>query len=185
MPFARTIIIAALAATAVPASASVIALGNSSARLCYKAAEERTALPQVARRWCDEALAAENLNRADTVATYVNRGILTLRSGDAEAAVQDFDRALALDRDEPEAYLNKGAALLNLPERTAEAAALFSTAIEKRTRRPAMAYYGRAVAYETAGDTAAAYHDYRQASRLAPKWREPRAELARFVVRPR
>jgi tetratricopeptide (TPR) repeat protein len=185
MPFARTFTIAALAATAVPAGASVIALGNSSAGLCYKAADERGAPPQVALRWCDEALAAENLARADAAATYVNRGILKLRGGDADGAIADFDDALALDRDEPEAYLNKGMAMLRLPGRTDEAATLFSTAIQKRTRRPAIAYYGRAVAHESAGDAKAAYRDYRQASRLAPDWREPKLELARFVVRPR
>jgi hypothetical protein len=59
---------------------------------------------------------------------------------------------------------------------------MFDTAIAKKTRRPELAYYGRAVAHELAGQVRAAYQDYRQASRLDPKWRQPKLELARFRV---
>ena len=59
---------------------------------------------------------------------------------------------------------------------------MFDSALEKKTRRPELAYYGRAVAHELTGEVRAAYRDYRQASRLDPKWRQPKADLARFKV---
>ncbi len=60
---------------------------------------------------------------------------------------------------------------------------MFDTALEKKTRRPELAYYGRAVANELTGQVRAAYEDYRQASRLDPNWKDPKAELARFSVK--
>ena len=55
--------------------------------------------------------------------------------------------------------------------------------VKKNTRRPAIAYYGRAVAHELGGNVKQAYRDYRQASLIEPKWRDPQTELARFTVR--
>ena len=55
-------------------------------------------------------------------------------------------------------------------------------AFERNTTRPALAHYGRAIANETMGNLNAAYRDYTAASRIAPEWREPRQELARFRV---
>jgi len=178
----RKIMIAALAAAcAVPASASVMVLGSSSARLCYEAADSPM-LPQArAMRHCDEALQREALSRYEEVATHVNRGILRLRKGQVDGAVADFDAAIAIDPNQPEAYLNKGAALIRR-QNPADAVSLFTVALEHNTSRPAIAHYGRAVANEQIGNINAAYRDFRRASELAPEWREPRLELARFRV---
>jgi tetratricopeptide (TPR) repeat protein len=173
---------AGLAAIALPATAAVTVLGNSSARMCFDAADSRsTPTPDLVGR-CDTALSQENLTRYDTVATLVNRGILKMRLNSLDDAIRDFDDAIARDPDEAEAYLNKGMALLKEPEGYDAAGPLFSTALEKRTRRPAVAYYGRAVANELGGHVKEAYFDYREASRIEPKWRQPQAELARFTV---
>jgi tetratricopeptide (TPR) repeat protein len=173
---------AGLAATAAPAPAAVTVLGNSYARTCYQAAVSalggREAIPD-----CDLAFRQENLSEADRVATHVNRGILKLRAADLDGARADFDAAIRIDPEEPEAYLNKGMALLKLSGDEDQAIGLFDVAIAKRTRRPAIAYFGRAVANEMNGDLKEAYRDYRQASALEPKWRDPRKELARFTLR--
>ena len=168
-------------AAATPASGSVLVLGNSDARLCFEAADSPS-MP-IARdlRRCDEALSRENLTTYEVVATHVNRGILRLRRGNIDDAIGDFDRAIALDANQPEAYLNKGAALLRR-ENPGEAMSLFTIALERNTTRPALAHYGRAVANETLGNLSAAFRDYTAASRIAPDWREPRQELTRFRV---
>jgi tetratricopeptide (TPR) repeat protein len=173
---------AALAAVAAPAGAAVTVIGNSSARMCYEAAEARIAPNWESLSRCNTALAEEGLTEADRVATYVNRGILRMRGGNVDAAIEDYDRAIARDPKLAEAYLNKGLALVRAGRDSGQAIALFDTALEKRTRKPALAYYGRAVAYEATGRVKEAYLDYREASRLDPKWREPQAELARFTV---
>ena len=173
---------AGLAAMAAPAQAAVTALGNSYARTCYNAATSRFGGTEAIGE-CDLAFRQENLSKPDRVATHVNRGILKLRLADVDGAIADFDKAIRLDPGEAEAYLNKGMALLRLPEGESQAIGEFDTALEKKTRRPAFAYYGRAIAHELNGRLKEAYRDYRQASALDPEWRDPRKELARFTVR--
>ncbi|MDB5691480.1 MAG: tetratricopeptide repeat protein [Alphaproteobacteria bacterium] len=183
MKIGRTLIAAALAASAVPAVAAVTVLGSTSARLCFEAADARLTPSRESINRCDQALREDNLSDYDSVATYVNRGILRLRMGSYDIAIADFDTALGRDPDQPEAYLNKGIALLRKPDGWAQAVPLFDTALAKRTRRPALAYYGRGVANELGGHVKEAYLDYREASRIEPRWRDPQVELTRFTVR--
>ncbi len=185
MSIGRTMIAAALVATAVPAGAAVTVLGSTSARMCFEAADAGIAPSHDSIARCDEALSQENLSDYDAVATYVNRGILKLRNGANDAAIVDFDLALSRDPNQPEAYLNKGIALLRKPDGWTQAVPLFDQAIAKKTRRPALAYYGRGVANELGGHVREAYFDYREASRIEPKWHDPQAELTRFTVRDR
>ncbi|HEX4739222.1 MAG TPA: tetratricopeptide repeat protein [Allosphingosinicella sp.] len=182
MSIGRTLIAVALAATAVPAGAAVTVLGSTSARMCFEAADARVLPAGNSVDRCNEALAEENLSDYDTVATFVNRGILKMRLGNSDAAIADFDKALARDPNQPEAYLNKGIALLRKPDGWTQAVPLFDSALAKKTRRPALAYYGRGVANELAGHVKQAYYDYREASRIEPNWRDPRQELTRFTV---
>jgi tetratricopeptide (TPR) repeat protein len=172
---------AALLASA-PAFGAVSAIGNSAARSCYLAAETRGAPTMDVLQFCDDALRQEALSHEEVAATLVNRGILKSRLGNLDGAISDYDAALSRDPNEAEAYLNKGFALLNRPETGEQAKPLFDTALAKKTRRPELAYYGRGVAHELTGEVRAAYQDYRQASRIDPKWRQPRVELARFRV---
>ena len=170
-----------LAAVSVPAGASVMVIGNNSARLCYEAAESTLSPTNDDFRRCDMALREEALARHDLVATHVNRGILKLRRGQVDAAIMDFDRAIAMDPSQPEAYLNKGAALIRM-ENAAGALPLFTASLERNTERPELAHYGRAIANESLGNARAAYNDYRRASELRPGWDEPLVELRRFRI---
>ncbi len=178
----KFLIAAAAASAALPAAASVTVVGSSSARSCYEAAESEMRPGRAAIETCDAALRQEPLTAYEIVATHVNRGILRLRGGDVEGAIADFDAAAARDPDEPEAYVNKGVALMQAPGRAQAAVSLFSMAIEKKTRRPAIAFLGRGMAHEELGDVRSAYHDYRKASAADPEWDLPRLELARFRV---
>jgi tetratricopeptide (TPR) repeat protein len=173
---------AAACTIAAPASADVTVLGSGNARMCYLAA---SSIGQPAREdieRCNDAIVEERGGGERLVATHVNRGILRLRRGDLEGALEDFDMATRLDPNEPEAYLNRGSVLLR-NARAVDAISQFDTAIAKNTRRPALAHYARAVAYEEAGNVRAAYRDYQRAAELAPDWSQPRAELSRFQVR--
>ncbi|HEY1604232.1 MAG TPA: tetratricopeptide repeat protein [Allosphingosinicella sp.] len=184
MSIGRILIAAALAATAVPAVAAVTVIGSTSARMCFEAADAALLPSRDSLVRCNEALSGENLSDYDTVATYVNRGILKLRLGESDSAIADFNTALARDPNQPEAYLNKGIAMLRKPDGWTQAMPLFDEAIARKTRRPALAYYGRGVANELGGNVRQAYYDYREASRIEPKWRDPRLELTRFTVSP-
>ncbi|HEX8442182.1 MAG TPA: hypothetical protein VF631_00895 [Allosphingosinicella sp.] len=158
-------------------------LGNSNARLCYEAAERETPPNRTDIALCNAALGDDGLSLADAVATHVNRGILRSRSGDVAGGLADFDRATSLDPSEPESYLNKGLVLAIKNNQAGKALPLFGRALELKTKRPELAYFGRAVANEDLGNLRLAYADYRQAVAVAPRWEEARAELARFQVR--
>ena len=181
MATGRYLFAALLAAVSVPALGAVTVVGSSSARMCFEAADSPM-MPSIRdMRYCDDAFAQGALSQHDTVATYVNRGILKLRRNQIEAAIADFDQAIEIDPRQPEAYLNKGAALIRLNNPT-EALSLFTAALEYHTRRPEIAHFGRAIANETLGNVRAAYDDYRMASQLDPDWADPQTELRRFRV---
>ena len=172
---------AAALALPLPVAAGVTVIGSGNARICYVAAESKIGARRADIQSCDAALMEEKLNRRVLVATHVNRGILRQRYGNLAGALADFDAATALNPEEPEAYLNRASTLLRQND-VSRAITEFDAALAKKTRRPALAYYGRALAHEEAGNLRAAYRDYRQASQLAPSWDEPRRELNRFRV---
>lgn len=170
-----------LAALPPAAAASVITVGGGYAQACYEAAEAQD-ISARSLDVCDSALAEEALTADDRVATLVNRGIIRLRRANLAEAEADFDAALSLDAREPEAWLNK--AILYARHRSSKDALPFvAKALENGTSHPEVAYFVRAMAYEDSGNIPAAYSDFQRARRLAPKWHEPVAELARFQVR--
>ena len=175
---------AALLACSSPAQAGNFTIGSSFAEACYRAAEGRD-VSISAREACEQALSGdEALSSYDRAGTYVNRGILFMHMGRLDQANSDFDRALAIDSRMSEAWLNKGIAQMKAGNGRA-ALELAARSLELRTRRPAIAYYIRGLAHEQAGNLRAAYADLNRARQLAPKWREPAIELARYQLRSR
>ena len=165
---------------AASANASTLTIGNSLARLCFEAAEARRATSETLDV-CNRALNEEALLNADRVATHVNRGILRLVDKEFQLADADFDRALAIDPNQPEAWLNKGVSRLRQGD-SATALSNIARAIELNTRKPAIAFYTRGIAYENRGDIRSAYADLVRARDLDPKWDLPARELLRYKV---
>lgn len=184
MAMPKFVAAALLAAITAPASAGVIALGSSSAALCYEAAESLAPATLQAMARCNEAVMEAGLSRHDLAASHVNRGILRLRRGQTDAAIADFDAAARLDPGQSQAYQNKAAVLIQ-QNNAREALPLFTMALERRPSRPALAHLGRGIASETLGDIRSAYRDYRRAAELEPESEDARMQLARFQVVPR
>ena len=174
---------AATLAAAGPAYSSVLTLGGGYAESCYKAAEAQDARA-ASLEVCDRALNEEALMPRERMATFVNRGILHLRRTDLKSARADFDAASAIDPTEPEVWLNKAILTVRFGKSSA-ALPLVEKALAFNTKRPALAYFVRAMAQEDSGNIAAAYHDLQRAQQLEPKWQEPAIELTRFAVRQR
>ena len=166
-----------------PAQASVLTVGGGYAATCYRSAESRV-IDRNAFQACNQALSTEALAREERAGTLVNRGILSLIRGDYADANRDFDAALAIDPNQPEAWLNKGISFVK-SGKSSEAIVLIDKALELGTRKPALAYYARAIAHEDSGNIRNAYSDLRRTVSLAPKWREPVMDLARYQVKPR
>jgi tetratricopeptide (TPR) repeat protein len=178
---AATLSIAVIAVSLAGASsASVMTFGSSNAESCYQSVETRS-LAITAMRDCDAALREASLSTHDRAGTFVNRGILFMRGKNLMAAQRDFDAAIATDPGQPEAWLNKGIALIAKGD-SAGALPLVDRALQLQTRRPAMAHYARAIAHEDSGNLRAAYADLLVARRLEPKWSAVKQDLARFRV---
>lgn len=171
----------ALFAFPVSASASVVTMGAGYAESCWRAAEARSADRQSIAE-CDRALTEQGLISADRVATHVNRGILHLIRANVRLANADFDAALAINPNQPEAWLNKAVAHARFGK-SSDALPFVAKALELGTRKPALAYFVRAMANEDRGDIISAYRDLKRAQALDPKWKEPEIELRRFQVR--
>jgi tetratricopeptide (TPR) repeat protein len=159
----------------------IVVYGGGPAQDCYLAAsqgrQERSSIAL-----CDLALNHDFLTSEDRAATFINRGTLYLRRGADARALHDFDSALSLDPNLPEAHVMRGIALVQLA-RYAEAIDTLTAALAMNPHAPARAYFYRGAANEEVGNTRAAYADYQRAADLAPDWSSPRTELARFVVR--
>ena len=175
---------AGLALAVVPLGAAqggIITIGDGFARSCYIASESHDTR-RLSFEACDRAFSEQALSHHDEVATHVNRGILYYLIGRLDAANRDYDAALALDPNEPEAWLNKGMAALKAGN-SAAALPMFERALQLRTVRPALAYYGRAIVFEDSGNLRQAYADLQRARDLEPKWTLPAEELKRYIVR--
>lgn len=171
----------AFLAAATPALGARISIGSTLARSCYEAAEALRSDRQTLRT-CDMALSEEGLSHHDLTGTHVNRGIVLMLSGKLDMADRDYDRALVLDPNEPEAWLNKG--INALKRGNSELALQFvEKAIALKTRKPAVAFYMRGIAHEDAGNVRAAYADLQLARELDPSWPLPTVELQRYQVR--
>ncbi len=128
---------------------------------------------------CTRAL-DEARNSADRVRLHVNRGVILLRRNDAEAGLAEFDEAIAINPDSPEAHVNRGAALVRL-HRPGPAVAALTRALSLGVAEPYKAYYNRGAAREALGDLRGAYEDFTTALEIHPEWAPAEAEVARFV----
>jgi tetratricopeptide (TPR) repeat protein len=172
-----------------PAQAATTMIGDKPAAACAKAAAAQqpganisSPSNRAALGHCNVAL-RDKLTAGDRTATLVNRGIINAAMGRADAALADYNDALARAPELSDAYLNRGAALMQLG-RHQDAKADFDRALALNTDHAAIAYFNRGMANEKLGVLPAAYHDYRQAQALAPDFKPASIELARFQVAP-
>ena len=162
---------------------SLTVLGsNADALACYRAADSELRRPDAVDT-CTKALREGELSTYDRLATLVNRGIVQFRLSNFDAAIADFDAAMMIRPNQPDAMINRGITMLAAGHDVEQAASFIERGIAGGPQRPWVGYYGRAVANELAGRDAAAYRDYRRAQELRPNWSLPREALARFSVR--
>jgi len=174
---------AGVASLVIPLAAgqsAVITVGGPLSRICYEAAlagDDRSS----AIEGCTRALEEEGLMPRDRAATYVNRGIINMTQGHDANADADFDSALALNRDLPDAWLNKGFLRIRNGDGR-DALPLLQEGISRNPERQALAIFARGVAYEQMGDFDDAYKDLRRAHALEPRWALPSEYLTRYQV---
>ena len=180
----RSLIFAAgIAVITIPlgaAQGAVFSIGGPLSRLCYQSALGQDGRAS-AVEGCTRALQEEALNPRDRAATLVNRGILKMIAGHGRDADADFDAALAINRDLPDAWLNKGFLRLRQGDGR-EALPLLQEGISRNPEREALALFARGVAYEQMGEFRSAYVDLKRAHDLEPRWSLPSEYLERYRV---
>jgi tetratricopeptide (TPR) repeat protein len=127
---------------------------------------------------CTAAIAS-SLPEALRTKLLVNRGVVHLSHAQPRPAIQDFDKAIAMNGQIGDAYTNRGAAHL-LMKRFDQARADIDKGLALGSGEPQRAYYNRGMADDHLGDNKAAYFDFMRAATLDPNWTAPKLELARF-----
>lgn len=171
----------ALASPSIALAQSTVVLGTSAARACYEAALASTYNARSSLVRCEEALESGLLSRRDRAATEVNMGIVLITGGRAEEAMQGYDRAIALQPELAEAWLNRGIGHFTQGHHE-EAEAHFTRSLELGLGDAHKAYYHRALTLDARERYAEAYEDFQRALELAPGWELPLRELQRYEV---
>jgi tetratricopeptide (TPR) repeat protein len=161
------------------AQAVVIVIGGGPGTECYATAEFGD--PFQAFDICTRALRQENMSVRDRAATYVNRSVIRLRVKDYNGAIDDTDLSIARAPNIGEAYVNRGAAYLNL-NRPQEALENLNKAIDLGLDKVYLAYYNRALTKERLNDVRGAYADLLKTVELNPTFTMAQDELKRYTV---
>lgn len=178
----KTVLAAALSlCAAMNAHAAVTVLGSAEGQECYFAARSPFGTSGISA--CNQALRSGQLDKTETAGTYINRGILYLRSRDFDKAFEDFETALKIVPDMPEAYVNRGNVYFHRAEFNA-ALADYTAAIDGNTKQLHAAYYNRGLVYERLGQKDKAVEDFKVANSMRPNWQEPREKLVQYGVTP-
>jgi tetratricopeptide (TPR) repeat protein len=170
------------AALAPPSQAAVSVFGGGLARSCYEAVEFGKVSTDKGIEICNLALEQEGLKRRDKAATLTNRGILYMRDGKNQRALNDYQRSLSLMPDLLETKVNLGAALYGLGRYTEALAALNEGILTDDVEARAVGFYNRALAHESLGDVQSAYEDFRRALNAKPDFKLAEKQLTRFTV---
>jgi tetratricopeptide (TPR) repeat protein len=167
-----------------PVAASTVcsALATKAARNCFAAAK----FGDLHGNGVEDCTTAIASGLPDEVKTrvLVNRGVIRLSDKQAAHAIEDFDKAIAMNGGLGDAYTNRGAAHLSMKQFD-EARADIDKGLAIGSAEPQRAYYNRGLADEHLGDNKAAYLDFLKAAKLDPNWEAPKGELARFSVEER
>lgn len=172
---------AATALAAEAASAQVFVIGKGLGGECYQKTKNKYASFRNAEETCTRALREQVMTRDNRAATYVNRGVLRMREGHYDSALEDYGKALELQPEMGAAYLNQGAAHIYRKD-FATALASLDQAIALESPDLFAAHYNRAIAREHTGDVPGAYKDFTRSLELKPGWPLAERQLTRFSV---
>ena len=159
---------------------AVTVIGSSPhARRCNAALAEADNSDR-ALSYCERALDYPRLAAPAAAQLHINLGVMRMRRGEHLTAIEQFDAAINIDERLAEAFLNRGAAQVQLRDYGAAIASL-TEALSLGVQEPHKAFFNRGVARESLGDLRGAFEDYSTALEIEPDWGPANAELARFA----
>ncbi len=127
------------------ASAQALVIGDGGAQECYYNVKHGDPGRASTIKNCKQALRDPNLSLKDEAATHVNLGILLMRAKNYEAARAQYEKALSMRSDLPEAHINYAANLIYLGDFN-QAVRSATTSIEMGTKKMPEALFNRAMA---------------------------------------
>jgi len=147
----------------------MVVIGNPDASECYRATMLPDSIAAASIDTCTTALNSRRTTRKERASILVNRGILYNHTGEYGAALADFEAALGLISNFPEAYINRGNAYFYTGQ-VELAIADYNRAIERRSREQHTAYFNRGLVNESRKQPDAAFEDFVRANELKPDW---------------
>jgi len=147
----------------------MVVTGNPDADECYRATMLPGAAAAASIVSCNTALNTRRTTRRQRASILVNRGILYNHMGEYDAAFADFDAALELISNFPEAYINRGNTHFYTGH-VEEAIADYNRAIERRSAKQHTAYFNRGLVKEAQKQPDLAFADFVRANELKPGW---------------
>lgn len=179
-PTALLIACALVLGFSAPADAFIVVLGNDLAHDCYEMAKAGNNSEESIAT-CDAALQNAPLNPHDRAGTFVNRGAIEIAMRRINAAMDDYNRGIAIKPDLADAYIDRAGAFI-FQKKFSEAMADVNHGIELGPTFPFVGYYNRAVAEQLTGDFKAAYLDYKKTLELEPKFKPAADRIKDFVI---
>ena len=180
--FSSSLLIASAALyPAQSASAQAMVIGNSEARICYENAKYGRNGTRTNIASCENALSNELLSRKDKASTYVNLGVLQMRSGNYTKAQASYAEALELGPEISEVYINQGANMIYLRD-YASALTSLDKAIALKTNKMPEALYNRSEVYYEMKRYKEAYYDLKEALELRPDWQPALKAIGKYEV---
>ena len=162
-----------LSPLSVSAQMSITTIGATDAADCFRQAKSSFAR---STKPCDKAIRGVNLSRRDKMKTYVNRGIIHNRNGDLQKAIKDFNAALEIVPDQPEAWLNRGNSWF-LAGQFNQAVEDYERSLELDIQKPWAAWYNIGLSYDALKQPDRAKAAYETALELNPDFSKARAKL--------
>jgi tetratricopeptide (TPR) repeat protein len=154
--------------------------GNEKAQECFNyaemAARNFTGISRSLLKPCDYALDYADLNLRDRAATFANRGIIYAGLGNYEAAMSDYDTAIALTPKSPESYVNRGNAFFMMRD-FMMAMDDYEHSMDLGIRQLHLVHYNMGMVYEIQGNDETALRHYEKALELNPGWELPRNRM--------
>lgn len=171
---------AILLATAGAATAASDTILGDRAQTCATQAKENK-VDALAIENCTLAINGQLMETHLMAVTFLNRGTMFMAVMNWGAALDDFDQAIKLEPTMPEAFVNRGGALVGL-RRYKEAEAEITKGLGMMPEEPEKAYGNRALARWSQDDLKGAYEDFKMAQMLKPDWAWVTEQLASFNV---
>ena len=176
----QTLFLTAMMAATIPASAQIIVTQESGwAHDCFIHAKIGRAFDGLDS--CNLAIQREALSRKDLAATYDNRGVMLDQLGHIERAAADFNKAIEIQPDLGDPYVNLGVMLIK-EKKYAPALDQINKGMDLGMGFPHLGYYNRAIAEQMLGRYKEAYYDYKKVLELEPGYDKAEERLKDFTV---